>query len=246
MNTLSVIPTSRTTSLDELWAIWNCPICNDLSDHLVFDLRQPSPDDWKTIGGKILFQELYQLTQKGFCINASSALEQDVRNHIEQGDFLYLIKTCGSIIAYAVFDNLKMNDTNILYLSGIMISPDHQGQGLGGRLIKLALAKFQAKYLVARTQNPVMYESVRRCCGHVFPNESGNPPQDIVEVGQFIATEKLNMKNYNQISMLAKGTYGSSLYGVKPISIHHEMDHWFKTQINLDHGDAMIVVARNF
>lgn len=244
MNALSFCETSQLVTLVEFWTILDNPVQHNFSDYSVFLVHKLTDEQWSSNEGEILFQKLYQLTQSGFCREKSESLKQNTKNHVKQSEFLYLVTKNNSIIAYAVFDYLAEENLNILYLSGIMVSTDYQGQGVAGSLIRLALNEFQtAKYLTVRTQSPIMYESIQRCCEDVYPN-TGPIPQDIALVGQVVASKRLKMKNYNTTTMTAEGVYGSALYGIKPRSNNEYINNWFNTNINLDRGDAMIIVAR--
>jgi len=210
----------------------------------VFLIEWPTKQDWISVGGKVLFDMLYILTQLGFVLEESAALEQDTRNHVEQGEYLYLVTQGGLIVTWAIFDYLRQDSDLILYLSGVMVAPRYQGKGISSALIRTALGESKAKYLAARTQNPVMYESILKACGNVFPNPDVATPADVIEVGEFVAKNRLHMSNYDLKSMLSKSVYGACLYGKPPASVNEPLNSWFTSCVNQADGDAMLVVAR--
>lgn len=208
----------------------------------VYPIHITDLQDWQQETGFVLIEKLYDLTRRGFIQDMSPSLWQDTKYHLETGEHLYLV--CNeSIVAYGVFNFWTKDAFSILYLSGIIVDPDHQGKGISSSLLGIVMEDFNPQLLAARTQNPVMYESIRRSCGKVYPADSIIPPVDIQTVGQFIAVDKLNMVNYDQVSMLGKGTYGSCLYGSEPVSRNSIMEYWFKGEVDLSNGDAMIIVG---
>ena len=210
----------------------------------IFLIEWPTKRDWLSAGGKVLFNVLYILTQLGFDREESASLEQDTRNHVEQGEYLYLITDGGLIATYAIFDYLRQDSDLILYLSGIMVAPPYRGKGISAALIRAAMRESRAKYFAARTQNPVMYESILKACGNVFPNPNVATPADVMEAGEFVAKNRLHMTSYDPKSMLSKSVYGACLYGKPPTSANDQLNRWFTSCVNQSEGDAMIVVAR--
>lgn len=219
-------------------------VSSQSENYQIFLIEWPLKQDWMSVGGKVLFDMLYILTQLGFDLKESPSLELDTRNHVEQGQYLYLITDGGLIVSWAIFDYLRQDSDLILYLSGVMVLPKYQGKGISSALIRTALRESKAKYLAARTQNPIMYESILKACGNVFPNPDDATPADVIEIGEFVAKNRLHMTNYDLKSMLSKSVYGACLYGKPPTSVNGQLNSWFTSCVTQTDGDAMIIVAR--
>ena len=224
---------------------WRDGGCLKTGYYQVFLIEWPTKQDWSSADGKALFNMLYILTQLGFGMKDSISLEKDTRNHIEQGEYIYLVTDGGLIATYAIFDYLRQDSDLILYLSGIMVAPKYQGRGISNALIRASLRESNAKFLAARTQNPVMYESILKSCGNVFPNSNVVVPADVVEVGKFVVEKRLHTDNYYPDVMSSKSVYGACLYDKSPTSGNKLLNDWFVSRINQSNGDAMIIVARN-
>lgn len=214
-----------------------------IDGYRVFRIKNSDKELWKSDEGKVLFLSLYALTRLGFRRDESPALEKDTRNHIEACENLYLVLDTDQIIAFAVFNHHVRDSSSILYLSGIMVTPKHQGQNISSALLKAVLVEFSPNYLVARTQNPVMYRSIARTCKVTYPVFDSDPPCSVIEVGKFVALKMLKMKKYNPYLMVGQNAYSSCLYGVEPVCQNTPIEQWFKERVNLQRGDAMIVVG---
>jgi hypothetical protein len=198
---------------------------------------------WTTIDGKELFEELYFLTQSGFQREASAALRDDTQNHVYSSESLYVAVSSNKISGYVVTKMLENGAIgSILYLSGVIISPASQGNHFGGELIKAIISQHNPRFVTLRTQSPIMYECFSKVCGNVYPCHKDNGPSQAKIAADFTA-KNLNMANYNPALAIEKGTYGSSLYGIEPVSKNVAIETWFKERINLKKGDSMILAG---
>lgn len=199
---------------------------------------------WDTPEGKTIFDQLYALTRLGFVQEDSPVLWKDTENHIFGSEFLFVVSNNDQVISYAVLDFWKQETQSVLYLSGIMVHPQYQGTNVSSNTLRNALGQFNPDFIAARTQNPVMYESLARICKAVYPNHLGHSiPPEVKLIGEFTAKCKLRMKDYDPDSMVGKGIYGGCMYGKEPSSRDPLIEKWFKEMVSLKRGDAMIVVG---
>lgn len=127
------------------------------------------------------FTEKVQIAER--CLEIANAADfptdyDDVYEHLFGNDdyiICFLIDThTKRIMGFSVFANLQ--EINMLYLHGIIIHPDVQGNSLSKRMIREVLKKVNPKYLSARTHNPRMFETLSSFAKdekHYFPNASG-------------------------------------------------------------------------
>ena len=86
----------------------------------------------------------------------------DVYAHLFETDDLlklFVIDDYNTIRGFAVFDSIK-TIYNILYLSGMVLGKDIQGNGISKVLIRRALELLKGEIITLRTHNPRMYNSL--------------------------------------------------------------------------------------
>jgi|GEM_PF-2221027 len=208
----------------------------------VYRVDISDPNVWQSEDGRYLLGDLFMLTRSAFGRQTSQQLMEDTRQHIENGEYLYLVCNDG-IVAFTVLRCWNVNSVPVLYLSGMIVAPAHQSKGVSSALLGDTIRQHCPQFLVARTQNPVMYESIARVCRSVFPNGRSRSPQEVVSIAEFVAREKLGMNDFSPSTMTEVGTYGCCLYGQEPRSRHHEIENWFKSAVCPQRGDSMIVVG---
>jgi GNAT superfamily N-acetyltransferase len=209
----------------------------------IYRLDNYADDLQGTSEGELFFNELYRLTQLGFQREKSEKLEESTRRHLTGSKIMYIVSAGRELNAYAVLDLIESSGGKILYLSGIMVDPAAQGKNLASNLLTIALKEHCSRYLATRTQNPVMYQCIAKVCDQSYPNPFLDPTPEVMEVGSFVALGRLGMKIYDPERMIGEGVYGSCLYGKPPISRTTKLEQWFKSRVNLERGDAMIVVG---
>lgn len=154
---------------------------------------------------------------------------------------VYLGKSC---IAFAAIENLKAEGIPVLYLSGLVVKAEYQGNGLMKKLITYEVKESKPKILAARTQNPCILDLMKGFCKKdaLYPY-SGIPQEKCRLVSDFLSLRFLKMKNFNPKTLIDIGTYGRCLYrnGV-PKSYYQESNDFFE-RINSKRGDSILFVG---
>ncbi len=184
----------------------------------------------------------YAITAAGFCLEDTDGLRRDVDEHIDGAEIQYSVKTSRSKLAgFAVYRLMTMDDSQLLYLSGVQIEPKHQGIGIAKRVNKLAIEESDPDYFAFRTQSIRMYRS-----GISLPTlldyypkllEETDPtiPEKFQKLGRAL-TDKIGGKY-----PISRGFYNHApLYGEKPT---HVDDEEFYRRINFMDGDAVLCIA---
>lgn len=204
-----------------------------------------------------LYQEIYGLCRKSFCVEDSPEFKNDVKHHIFDTHEICIVPfgdvpdglspTCfktDKIAAFASYNFLHYwKNREFIYFSGIVVDPSLQGFNYGSLLMQEIMRSNGIKLAVLRTQSPVMYNSFAKVC-KVFPSFDGKRiPGEIKNIGKYVARNILHMSDYDEKEMTGKGTYSKSLYGEEPVLNNPELDRSFKQKINLGRGDSIIVVG---
>ncbi len=196
----------------------------------------------KTVS-KEYVDRLTEITRNGF---GSEITREDVEHHVLDVDELYLVKENDHLIGFASYDNLIYDKQDILYLSGMVIDPEHQGKGIFGRVNSKIIKQESPDLFAMRTQNPAIYSATAKLSSEIYPNNvtaSSSVPSDIQSIGNYIAKEFLSMDNFNQNNLVSRNTYGHSLYGSIP---EVKTKSFFDSKLTLDYdkGDSIILVAK--
>lgn len=183
-------------------------------------------------------EEAAPLVAKGFMRPISPAIIDDTRQHLHAGDFTYSIFDKSKLIGFTVFRALPKN---ILFVEGIMIDIDRQGQNIAGDVIRLAQQENKSKFLALRTQSPLMWLAARKLCRtwHPHPDNGFSPPLSINDIGIVIKQTLGEKFCYPKIS----GCYGGPLYGKKPLCRDARVQTWWDQICDFDQGDAVLCIG---
>jgi len=183
-----------------------------------------------------LVDELTLIAREGF---GSRIERDDVKNHVLNCNELYLIRNL-DIFGFASFDSFDFKDKSCLYLHGIVLKKEAQGCGFFEETNNLAISYGNYDYLCMRTQNPIVYAATNKIVKNIYPNDS--IPENIKELGEFVARDFLKMNKYDKDTMIGKETYGHSLYGNIPF--HKDASKVFeKLGIDYNMGDSVIIIG---
>lgn len=183
-------------------------------------------------------KEATKIAASGFCQPTSSALEDDVANHLGSGDMVYTIldddkRTFG----FAIF-NVWGKDQEILYLAGIILEAGYQGQEIVANVVKEArYASRGAHFLALRTQSLRMWMAGKKICTSWYPENFGSLEDSFRKVGQEVS------KKVGSDFPVGIGVYGGPLYGEKPNHMDPELQEWWDEICDFERGDAVICVG---
>ena len=203
-----------------------------------------------------LVREIYKLCKEGFHQAGDQDFKRDVINHVMNEEKICLVfeNKMSSLTASNVkqnplvaFVSYRTVDGEMIYLSGVVTAPPHQGKGVASEMIRWSAKMEDVKWFAARTQNPAMRESLKRVCDQISPPLSGErPPENHMSRGERIA-RMLGMSRYDRTAMIEKGTYGKSLYGEEvcpTLDNDIVLNAAFRRIVKVENGDSMIVIGR--
>jgi GNAT superfamily N-acetyltransferase len=181
-----------------------------------------------------------ELTAKGFNRPVDAELTEDVESHINSGDNFYFVNDeNGKNIAYSIFSQYKTAAGEVLYLSGVIIDPPHQGKGISRDIVNTAIEEHEPDYLCFRTQSVRMYEAGRKMVEVLYPRIEETKlgiPDDIMTAGERMA------EIIGGQFPITKGCYGGKpLYGERP---DHYSSEEFYRYCNFSKGDAILFVGK--
>lgn len=146
-------------------------------------------------------------------------------------------RCCGFAVSY----DTKVGQFKILFRDGTIIDPNETPKGLYRVLIQHAMNRADPDFLVTRTQNPRVYETLKKLSrnGKIFPDIGGKRPlEDIIEIAQHFC----NGKEFNPNTMVVKNVYEGDRFNA---SYHVSRDLAVKAYFQkiLGPKDAFIIVV---
>lgn len=191
-----------------------------------------------------LVRKCYPLVCQGFVQEPSDEVFEDTWNHVRNCMFLWLYTEGGELKVFTTWDVYEFDFGKVLYLGGIMVSPQTQGKGVGSRLTKQAWGQYGGDFLVAQTQNPVLYSTLSRTGFTVYPSLDGKSLKEIACLAEQMVTVLGWPSSVGQNPQIRYGVYGKSLYGKRPVNHHDFVESFFENSLNLDQGDAFVLFAK--
>lgn len=172
----------------------------------------------------------------GFAKEESEELIRDVQEHLESGKLVYRIFVDEVEIGFAIFAIYQ----DILYLSGIILTPEFQGRGIVRIVIEQVQRLYNGlSYLALRTQSLRMYLAASRMCDEFYPDLEGEfIPEQFAKRGEYIASL------INSEFPVHLNCYGGQLYGIKPIYKDPMLQDLWDELCNFENGDAIIFIGR--
>ncbi|HEX3100064.1 MAG TPA: GNAT family N-acetyltransferase [Patescibacteria group bacterium] len=171
----------------------------------------------------------------GFAREESQALSEDVASHLASGEIVRMIFVNDLEAGFAIF---AIYD-DILYLSGIILLPEYQGNGIAALVINKVFELYpECSYLSLRTQSLRMYLAASRLCKDFYPKLNGEEiPESFAVRGSVVA------KVINSQFPLHLGCYNGPLYGEKPVYKDMALQNTWDNYCNFERGDAIIFVG---
>lgn len=202
---------------------------------------------------KQLVAQCYPVARDAFGVPDSEEFLKDVENHIINCSGL-VVATDTSIKGFCAFQFVPFgNLETLVYLSGVAVAPDCQGQGVAKGMIsrviiediKRSLPDAHAfvplprfSWVVMRTQSPRMKQVFDKAIGSVsFPNGKDTPH----EAKQIAHYAMRWLDTDCDDNLIVKGAYGHSLYSEIPTA---QDEAYNKAFACLDHsaGDSQVCV----
>lgn len=193
----------------------------------------------------LIFDDFYPVALSAFNQNKSETFEKDVYTHLFNVDGLILIfhdevqyGKDASVEKGIAFRTYSWLDPSTMYVEGTAVDPNYQGQGFYQGMTKLIIYK-DCKFVVSRTQNPVVITALERVFGNVSPI-TRIPDKEDKRIAGMLA-EKLNMTIDEHC--IGRETYGGALNGMLP-KISNDIQFTMYQKINPMVGDCVIAVCR--
>jgi len=121
---------------------------------------------------------------------------------------LDLLSVNQTVCAFGIHYLLKIGDKSILFRDGTMVNDSEQSKGYYRLLVQHALDKYSPDFMATRTQNPRVYEMLRKfsATGSIYPSEGIVPPQGVVIIAHSLCLEgKLDPETLAVKDVYAKG-----------------------------------------
>lgn len=190
-----------------------------------------------------LVERCYPLVCSGFVQEPCDEVLEDTQNHVLNCQHLWLYEEYGRLLAFTTWDEYEVDGAKVLYLGGVMVAPEAQGKGVAASMIDSAWERYPSRYLVAQTQNPVMYSSLLRGGFQVYPSKSIRSPGEVLRVALGVTKARGWVVLDGANPQFRLGTYGKCLYGVRPVDRDEEVERFFSQNLDFNRGDAFLLVA---
>ncbi|MBT6691759.1 GNAT family N-acetyltransferase [Candidatus Parcubacteria bacterium] len=177
--------------------------------------------------------EATRVAAAAFVRTYSQALYEDVAQHLAEGN-VYTIFDGVNLAGFAIFN---MVDHETLYLAGIILLPDIQGQGIAADVVRMAQEETGAKKLMLRTQSLRMWSVGNKLCHTWFPQH--NSQEGYYDHGCFPWSGPFYTPSEDK-SEIIRAFYDGPLYGQKPTHRNRPLQKWWDSICDFDRGDAVV------
>lgn len=178
-----------------------------------------------------------EIAAAGFVQPYSVALLDDVGNHLHDGQLVYSLTEGGTLLGFSIFNQFGAAG-EVLYLSGIILLPAAQGQGLAAGVIEHARRETGATYLVLRTQSPRMWSVGNKLCQTWFPHPEFTPSVALLAQAHVVSG------HIGAQFPVTRGHYGGPLYGAKPEHADAALQLWWDSLCDFARGDAVLCIGQ--
>ena len=166
--------------------------------------------------------------------------------------FCFIIAGDGAVVGWTGFHRQRFGGQHCLYLDSTGVLPEYQGSGIISQVQSRILARelaahaFSSRYLITRTENPVVYRMLQRAVGaeRIYPSaRMPVVPERIQRIGADTAVWLRQQDVFDPLTLKVAGAYSNldALYGQLPTSGDGELDAFF--QRSLRPVDAFLVIA---
>lgn len=140
---------------------------------------------------------------------APSSTEDDIsqrlHRHTETHLDIITLQTSCECVGFSVYHTESLGDRKVMFRGGTVIRD--RSQGLYKKFLSLSIDLKNPHFLVAMTQNPRVYETLRSfspdACA--YPSLGRTPPEEI----QYIARHFCNVSGFDPVSMRIPDVYKS-------------------------------------
>jgi len=162
----------------------------------------------------------------------------DIYSHLTSPETLLLFQNESQrILGIASYNNDVLSGIPALIVEGIALDPQIQANGIFKKATDFVLGKNGIVCL--RTQSSHMYRALAGYCTQVYPGQA-NMPKAIEAIHEDLANKLGCNADGNGV---VKGFYGGLMYGKKPF--HPETNYFLEQKLgmNIEKGDALLVVG---
>lgn len=224
--------TLDTSLVDELRpsvdsATSGAPKCFVLNDPRGFFQRHPSDD---------ILIPFCEVAASGFRVAQAEKGIEEIRNVVAGADLVVLMHNDSTLLGFATFMFFPVH--RAIYLQGVVIDPDAQGQSRASTIIKVPLEDTESYTRLAFvTQSPTMFCLARKLTSSMCPNPN-NPIVPMVE--QEIARELRNGKKnaHDPRTLIIRDIYDPCLYTAIPESRDTRVNEWFRESLEIVNGQS--------
>lgn len=195
---------------------------------------------------KELLRSCIPLIERAFGQRYGDDLSEKEVIRFLSGGYIYCITDIENrVIGIEILRLLTVNDASVLFTSGAVIDPAHQGRHVHSNFRKLIIEQCQPDFLVGRTQSPLVYLVYTKGEGPVYPQHQVPVPNHIKSIAKSIA-EQLGFSNFDPETLIQHGAYGESLYSkdtYPKIPPDSDIAQMFSA-LSIAHGDAFLVIKQ--
>jgi hypothetical protein len=180
-----------------------------------------------------LLDRLTEIACDGF---GTTIAREDVALRAFEADFLHVLRIDEHIVGFSAYKRFALPEGTVLHCNGTVLERAVHRRGLYTVAKLLALSAERADFVTLRTQNPVIYDIIKKLACKVYPDVK-EAPETIRRVAAYIGGELMEPDTF-----VARGFYGTSL--AHAVAGSAESRLLFDTlRVDYARGDAVIVVG---
>ncbi len=183
------------------------------------------PKDTLDINNNTHFiNQLRILAANGFGVKIENKSIEGIYKHVIEVDSLIICYLEAKPIAFASAKIIKKE--NIIFLCGIVVNKKNQKKGIATLLMETLYNHHKKPMIALTTQNPVMYDFLRKFCKEIFPSPKQNKiPKDLQKIGYKLIKDRNGI--FNPDTFIIRNLYPKCRYEKIPQSKNLEINQWF-------------------
>jgi hypothetical protein len=174
------------------------------------------------------------------------AFAADVRGFLS-GGHLFLVMVGGEPALLRNHGSFDTRHGRVLLLMGVVVAAQRHDEGLATVMHRAVIRKVSPRFLATRTQNPLVYDIVRRYVSQLYPNASdpeGEVPREIREVAD-LAAAQLGCRDFQREIFVDRGTYGEPTHSpaMSQKSRDPAVNQFFGRVLDVARGDSVLLLG---
>src|SRR3989338_8223295 len=190
-----------------------------------------------------IIYRLREIAADSFGVEIEDKSLEGIRDHVIHVDVCALGYINKVLIGFASVRIL--HELDILFVHGIAVLMDEQTKGAGSKLLKALIEHYTKNRLAFTTQNPVMYDVIKKFCRDVYPSLEQKGPEKIQGIGCKLMEGRRGV--FNPRTFVSQNLYSCCLYDSIPLSKKQFVNEWFDRVLRIQNritSDGILLIGK--